>query len=397
MNRMYLLAAAAFSCGFFVVSTVCAASLTEVSRATWAGSVSLPSYVKMYVYVPDRLATHPAIVVSNHACQSSVSGQLSNNKKIQAAADKNGFMMIFPDNQGQNCWDVGSNKSMSHDGGGDTHAIAQMVRYALSKYNGDSLRVYVLGGSSGSMMTQALLGVYPEIFTAGAARAGVACGCWAESYASSNQWSGPCAGGSVSKTAKQWGDYVRAINPTYSGHRPRVQLFHGESDQTIKFSNLAESIKQWTNVLSLNTTPDSTSKISPPQAGYTYNQEFWKNKCGYKVLEAWSAPGQPHSMTYEEDAILKFFGLEVAGGQDPELAACGSSSIAGNGRSVLHRAMVQSTTDAVNVFMLNGRAIGSLPTTGTEKILPALNPGGVYLVSRKLKDGRTVTVPFIRE
>ena len=58
---------------------------------------------------------------------------------IQAMADKNGFIMILPDNPGQNCWDVGSNKAMTHDGGGDPHAIAQMVRYAITKYNGDPL------------------------------------------------------------------------------------------------------------------------------------------------------------------------------------------------------------------------------------------------------------------
>ena len=325
MNRIrnQVLAIAAISCGAIVASTAWSASLTEVPRATWAGSVSLPSYVKMYIYVPDKLATKPPIVVSHHACQSSVSGQLSNNAKIKAAADQNGFIMIFPDNQGQNCWDAGSKKSMTHDGGGDTHAIAQMVRYALQKYNGDSLRVYALGGSSGGMITQALLGVYPEIFTAGVSRAGVACGCWAESYASSNQWSGPCANGTVKKSAEQWGDYVRAINPNYTGHRPRVQLFQGANDATISYNNMAEGIKEWTNVLDLNTDPDSTDKVTASSGySYSYDRRFWKNKCGYTVLEAWSSPGQGHSMTYEENAIMKFFGIDVVSDQDPELAAC---------------------------------------------------------------------------
>ena len=321
MSRMvnYVIVVTAIFCVLFISLPVHAASLTKVPRSDWAGSVSLPNYAEMNIYVPDKLATHPPIVVSNHACGSSVSGQLDNNKKIRTAADKNGFIMIFPHNPGQNCWDVGSNKSMSHDGGGDTHAIAQMVRYALEKYDGDSSRVYVLGGSSGGMMTQALLGIYPEIFTAGAPRAGVPCGCWAESYSASNQWSGPCAGGSVSKTAQQWGDYVRAINPDYTGHRPRVQIFQGENDATISFKNMGEAIKQWTNVLELNTEPDSTDKIT---TAYTYNRRFWKNDCGYIVLEAWSAPGQGHSMSYEEDAIIAFFGLDIVDGRDPGLAAC---------------------------------------------------------------------------
>jgi acetylxylan esterase len=328
MNRTgnHVFAVTAICLGLLVFSPARVASQTEVTRSDWAGGVNLPSYVKMYIYVPKSLAAKPPIIVSSHACQSSVSGQIGANSKIKAAADKNGFIMIFPDNQGQNCWDVGSKQALTHDGGGDPHAVAQMVRYALKKYNGDSSRVYAVGGSSGGMMTQALLAIYPEIFMAGAPRAGVPCGCWSEGYAASNEWSDACANGSVSKTAQQWGDLVRAINPNYKGHRPRVQIFQGESDQTISFKNSAESIKEWTNVLNLKTNPDSTDKISSPAAGYNYNRKFWKNApCGFVVLEAWSAPGQGHSMNYEEDAIMKFFGLNVAGGKDPEMAACATT------------------------------------------------------------------------
>jgi acetylxylan esterase len=320
-NRTIFPALAAVCAASLPAAMVDAATMTQVTRSTWTGGVTLPSYVEMYIYVPDKVASKPPILVSSHSCGSSASGQMGNMSKTKAAADKNGFIMILPDNPGQNCWDVGSKQSLTHDGGGDTHAVAQMVHYALTKYNGDAKRVYAVGGSSGAMMTQALMGVYPEIFVGGAARAGVACGCWADSYASSNQWSGTCAGGSVSKTAAQWGDYVRAINPSYTGHRPRIQLFHGESDETINYKNMGEAIKEWTNVLGLPTTPTSTDTIT--SSGYSYDRQFWKNTCGFTVLEAWSAPGQKHSMTYEEDAILKFFGLDVAGGEDPELAACG--------------------------------------------------------------------------
>ena len=302
-----------------------AASLVELPRATWAAGVNLPSYAKMYVYVPDKLAAKPPIVVSNHSCGSSANGQMGNTPKIKALADKNGFLMILPDNPGQNCWDVGSKVALTRDGGGDPHAIATMVRYALKKYNGDSSRVYVVGGSSGGMMTQALSGIYPDLFVAAAPRAGVPLGCWAESYAASNQWSGPCSGGNVNKTAAQWGDLVRTINPNYAGHRPRMMIFHGEADETISFKNFGEAVEEWTNVLALSTTPTASSTIRT--SAYSYNRQSWKNACGYTVLEAWSSPGAKHSMTYEEDSIIKFFGLNVVNGKDPELAACPSSAI----------------------------------------------------------------------
>src|SRR5262249_60586508 len=50
----------------------------------------------------------------------------------------------------------------------------------------------------------------------------------------------------------------------------------------------------------------------------THNRQFWKNACGYTVFEAWLSPGGTHSMLYEEADILKFLGLDVAGGADPE-------------------------------------------------------------------------------
>lgn len=389
MNRMRcdVFAVAMVFCGLIFTSPTEVAALTKVPRSEWAGGLNLPSYVTMQVFVPSKLAAKPPIVVANHACASPVSGQETANAKIKAAADKNGFIMIFPDNQltesggstGQNCWDVGSPNALKHDGLSDPHAIAQMVRYALKKYNGDSSRVYVLGGSSGAMMTQALLAIYPEIFVAGSPRAGVPCGCWAENFNSGKQWSDPCANGTVSKTAQQWGDLVRGINPNYTGHRPRVQIFHGESDQTIKFPNFNEGIKQWTNVLGLNTTPDSTDKVSKSSTiGYEYNRKFWKNKCGYVVLEAWSAPSQPHSMNYEEDAILKFFGLDVAGGMDPELAKCNGTAIGKANRisiGVTHKnffneqALVLNSIQADEVIVKIMNTTGQVQYNGKHKLI----------------------------
>ena len=71
-------------------------------------------------------------------------------------------------------------------------------------------------------------------------------------------YSGACAGGSVTHTAQQWGDIARMLAPGYVGHRPRVQLFHGDADTTIRYANHTEAIKEWTNVLGLSTAPTTT-------------------------------------------------------------------------------------------------------------------------------------------
>lgn len=375
-------------CGMALAAAVQAASMVEVPRATWAGGVNLPSYAKMYVYVPDKVAAKPPLVVSNHSCGSSASGQMGNTPKIKALADKNGFIMILPDNPGQNCWDVGSKAALTRDGGGDPHAIATMVRYALKKYNADSTRVYVVGGSSGGMMTQALSGIYPDLFAAAAPRAGVPCGCWAEGYTASNQWSGNCSGGKVDKTGAQWGDLVRAINPDYKGHRPRMMIFHGDADETINYNNFKESMEQWTNVLGLSTTATTTDKVTT--VNYSYNRQIWKNTCGYQVLQGWTAPGQKHSMKYEEDDIIKFFGLDVVGGQDPERAACpsGLESRAGalpkshamrGGELVLHGL----AGDQATVRILN--TAGQVQSTASSAI--AAHAGSVSVPVSRLAPG----------
>lgn len=300
-----------------------AASLQKVNQSDWQGGVSLPSYVNMYIYVPDKLAAKPPILVASHHCQGTGTTTYNETKStLVPLADSLGFIMIFPEATGHNCWDVGSAKSLKHDGGGDTHAVAQMVRYTLTKYSGDSGRVYGFGGSSGAMMTQALMGVYPDIFMAGVAVSGVPCGCWAVDYtgdvASNGQWSGPCAGGKVTKSAQEWGDQVRAMFPGYTGHRPRLQLWHGDPDTTISYVNMGEAIKEWTNVLGLSATPTATAN---PNTNTTH--QTWKSTCGATVLETFSIKGAGHGVQWDTPTVAGFFGLAKAGDQDPE-ASCGS-------------------------------------------------------------------------
>ena len=127
-----LVAVAALSFAVGLPISAQAASLTQVNRSDWTGGVNAPSYVQMYIYVPDKLAEKPPIMVSSHSCGSTASGQMGNIPKIKAAADANGFILILPDNPGQNCWDVGSSQALKHDGGSDTQAVVAMVKYALT-------------------------------------------------------------------------------------------------------------------------------------------------------------------------------------------------------------------------------------------------------------------------
>jgi len=315
-------------------STARAASLKQVSN--W-GASGVPSYISMYVYVPDKMAAKPPILVVAHFCGGSASavfGQAQSGGLV-SAADQYGFIMIFPQTtnaaSSAKCWDVGSKASLTHDGGGDTQAVAQMVKYAVSTYNANADRVYATGDSSGGMMTQALMAVYPDVFKGGSSFAGVPAGCWSDGWSAASNWGGTCAGGNDIQTAQQWGDLVRGMYPGYTGHRPRVQLFHGDADPTINYKNFGEAIKEWTNVLGLSTAPTSTD-MGLMLGTHKATRQKWQNACGYVTLDAITSIGGDHGPSdalFNASYVVPFLGLDKTDAVDPEIAACGANGAGG--------------------------------------------------------------------
>jgi poly(hydroxyalkanoate) depolymerase family esterase len=339
-------------CASAVISLAASAAhaATPMPVSNWNGGVSLPSDVSMYVYVPTKVVAKPPVLVLIHFCGGSAQAVLDQaaGGGLVAAADQYGFMMVIPNNaptvngQGR-CWDVTSAKAQKRDGGGDTHAIAQMVKYAITQYHGNADRVYSTGDSSGGMTTQLLLALYPDVFKAGSAFAGVPAGCM-DVFA----MNGLC--GLPAQTAQQWGDRVRAMDPGYTGHRPRVQLFHGDADQTIWYPNFGEAIKEWTNVLGLPTMPTSTDDTLTLGTNPTHKatRQSWKNQCGQVVLDAFTehldagkkagdmnAGGDhgPSDTLFVAKYVVPFLGLDKTGDVDPEVQQCSGGGSGGSGGS----------------------------------------------------------------
>jgi poly(hydroxyalkanoate) depolymerase family esterase len=342
-----LAAAAALSAPLLIGAT--ASAQTAVS-GNWSGGTTEPSYISMYEYVPSKLATNPPILVVIHYCGGNASGiwgEASGNggtsTSIKSAVDAEGILVVLPQLNGRNCWDVGTSASLTHatgtNSGGDTKAIVDMVNYEVKTRNANANRVYAVGSSSGAMMTEALLAVYPEVFKGGAEFAGVPAGCWADQYASSNQWSGPCAGGTNTMTAQAWGDLARKMDTSFTGAngiRPRIQLWHGSADTTISPVNQTEAIKQWTNVMGLATNPDTTTSVTI--GGHTYSRQQWKDpSCSSIIqLDAWTESNGPHGTDANMNGQypLQFMNLDSAStpfaATDPQ-SACGGTSTTGSG------------------------------------------------------------------
>ena len=208
----------------------------------------------MYVYVPDNVNAHPAILVALHYCTGSGPAFYAGTE-FASLADKYGFIVIYPsatDGSGA-CWDVSPPGALTHNGEQRPgRRSSPWSHYAEQHNNVDTSRVYVTGASSGAMMTNVMLGDYPDVFKAGAAFMGVPFGCFYTGTV--DGWNTECANGQVSKTAAGVGRPPPAADPGYTGARPRMQLWHGTADSTLNYANFGEEIKQWTNVLGVSQT-----------------------------------------------------------------------------------------------------------------------------------------------
>jgi acetylxylan esterase len=292
---------------------------------------SNPSGIDMYLYTPSNVAAKPAILVGPHACHGKATDVCQGGNAFAQQADKHGYLLVCPGAKSSDgCWDVHSKAVLTHDGGGDAGGMISMVRWVVDNRNGDPERVFAAGHSSGGMMTNVLLGSYPDVFKAGAAFAGVPFACYAQGAVDSLGWNTTCATGKVVLTGPEWGDLVRAAYPVFSGPRPRMQLWHGTNDDVLYFQNFKEEIKQWTNVLGLRETPTSTENNALQS---TWIRTRYADDNGVIWLEAIQETGQPHNLIVDAAEAIHFFGLDNVNSQ-PDAGTkdgAGRDAMAGTG------------------------------------------------------------------
>ncbi len=268
-----------------------------------------PGGMRMHVYVPGTHPTSPAIVVAMHGCGGSGPGFYSGSE-FASLADRYGFIVIYPSAQQQagfgNCFDTWSDAAKRRGGGSDPVSIVSMVTYVEQTYGGDPNRVFATGSSSGGMMTNHMLALYPDVFKAGAAFMGVPFNCFANA-ADYPPGASRCTGGSMNRTPQEWGDAVRQAFPGYTGLRPRIQLWHGTADTLVPYSLLQEEIEQWTNVFDLSQTPTSTDTPEP-----NWTRRRYADTAGTVQVEAYSIQGAGHSLPASGMAAwaIAFFGLD---------------------------------------------------------------------------------------
>jgi poly(3-hydroxybutyrate) depolymerase len=227
------------------------------------------------------------------------------------------------------------------------------------------------------MMTNVLLGDYPDVFKAGAAFMGVPFGCFAT--ADGSGWNSACANGTITKTPQQWGDLVRGAYPGYSGARPRMQLWHGTEDTTLRYPNFQEEIKQWTNVLGVGQTPAFTDH---PQSSWTRTRYGGTGTTA--PVEGVSIQGVGHSLPTGGMAALaiQFFGLNGGSTGSPGPSASPTVTPTTSPSTTPGGACRVSYT--MNIWTTGFTAAVTIANTGTSAI-------NTWSLTFTLPSGQTIT------
>ena len=290
--------------------TASAASLVEI-----IGFGQNPTNLRMHVYAPDVLLSPPPILVAIHYCTGS-GPTFFNGTEFRTLADQYGFIVIYPSatRSGQ-CFDVSSPQALRRNGGSDPVGIMSMVTYVIQSYGANANRVYVTGASSGAMMTNVMLGNYPDVFKAGAAFMGVPHSLLRNHRRFDVEF--PMRERPAHHDGTAMGRSRARGDSRLLGSTVTHATLHGTNDTTLRYPNFGEEIKQWTNVLGRIQTPSSTDM---PQSGWTRTR-YGGTGVGAPV-EAISLNGAGHDLPLAGQApmAIQFFGLDT-GAPGPDTQA----------------------------------------------------------------------------
>jgi poly(hydroxyalkanoate) depolymerase family esterase len=243
---------------------------------------SNPGALRMFTYPPKSLRRSPPLVVVLHGCTQSAAGY-DLGAGWSTLADRYRFVLLFPEqtqvNNPKTCFNWFLPGDTSRDRG-EAMSIRQMIEKTITVHGVDSARVFVTGLSAGGAMTAVMMATYPEVFAAGAIIAGLPYG-----SAGNVQQAFESMFQGRDHSPKVWGDLVRGAS-THTGPWPRVSIWHGDADPTVKPINAESLIRQWTNVHGINSAP-AADKVDG------YPRLVWRRD-GVDLVESYTITGMAH-------------------------------------------------------------------------------------------------------
>lgn len=242
-----------------------------------------PGRLEMRVHVPADLPPSPALVVVLHGCTQNAG--YARGAGWSEIADAHGFVVLCPQQSASNnpktCFNWFEPRHTTR-GEGEAASIRAMIEHAAVTHGIDRARIFVTGLSAGGAMTAAMLAAYPEVFAGGAIIAGLPYG-----TARNVQTALESMFQGRTNSPAAWGEFVRANSP-HRGPWPKLSVWHGDADATVKVMNAAEIVKQWRNVHGLPEAPSERGTLAgQPRA-------VWRNAAGEAMIEQVTVVGMGH-------------------------------------------------------------------------------------------------------
>lgn len=245
-----------------------------------------PGNLRMLTYVPQDLPAGSPLVVVLHGCTQSAASY-DHGTGWSTLADRFGFAVLLPEQKRANnplrCFNWFKPDDTGR-GSGEAQSISEMVERMIAIHGLDRRRVFITGVSAGGAMSSVMLATYPEQFAGGAIIAGVP-------YRSATglQEAFDTIFQGRTRSAREWGDLVRDAS-NHEGPWPKISVWHGAADSTVKPVNADEIIKQWTDVHDL--APDHTHQHMVDG----HLRRVWHGPDGEEILESYTVSGMGHGV-----------------------------------------------------------------------------------------------------
>jgi poly(hydroxyalkanoate) depolymerase family esterase len=246
----------------------------------------------MWVYVPERIAKTPSLVVVLHGCKQTAEGY-DHGTGWSTLADRLGFVLLFPEQEMTGNPNLCFNWFSQHHtarGCGEALSIAEMTLQMREEYGISPERTFVTGLSAGGAMACVMLAAYPDMFAAGAIIAGLPYGAASnvhEAFRSMFQ--------GVQVTADEAGDKVRAASQ-HRGPWPAISIWHGSADKTVVPGNADAIAQQWLNVHGLSAVEPEIDTVE----GYV--RQTWRGPDRRALVRSIAVEGMDHGVPLHPNA-----------------------------------------------------------------------------------------------
>jgi poly(hydroxyalkanoate) depolymerase family esterase len=252
--------------------------------------------LRMFAHLPQAGAGRPLVVLL-HGCAQDAAVFAADTGWIDLA-DQLRFPLILPDQADVDmkgrCFDWYHETDTARDAG-EAASIAAMTRAAISHFDSDPGRVFIVGLSAGGAMTAALLAAYPDLFAAGASVAGVPVGAARSGMQAIIQM----RTGGGDRSPEEWAACARAAAPDgFEGPWPRLSIWQGQADTTVAPANGDLLATQWCALHDL---------AGPPiinQIGNGIEHRMWRGR-GQPFVEHWSLPNLAHAYPVGESVVVR--------------------------------------------------------------------------------------------